>query len=403
MKNFKRLLYLLALTVTICGCTKEYDAPTVKSVPVGNVLTIAEVRALHVPGTETHITQDISVFGVVTADETTGNIYKEAYIQDETGALYLRFTTSSGVYIGDSIRVYLKGTKILRYNQMLQVDSVHPDNNIVKVKTQQYRTPELVTISALNANKEFYQGKLVQIDGVFFIDAGQSLTYADGVNKVSISRKIQDVSTNQIDVRTSGYANFANDTLPDGGGTFIGIAGQFNSTMQLIIRNPNELQLNGEKPSIKNFQDQSLTSGGWSVENVSGTINWVTSDLGSTGNFYAKVDNTNAKLVGETWFVSPALDFTNSNSPYATFRSATFAGNSALQVYILTNYSGGNPNSGTLTEVFPTLSSGSWTWTSSGNIDLSSYKQSNVRIAFKYTGYSSSWNTWELDDIIIIP
>src|SRR5690606_10722923 len=211
---------LFSAIVILTGCTKEYDTPTNRTVPVGSVLTIAEVRALHVPGTETRITQDISVFGVVTADETTGNLYKETYIQDETGALYLRFTTSSGVYIGDSIRVNLKGTKILRYNQMLQVDSVHPDNNIVKIKTQQYRTPEVVTITALKANMESYQGKLIQLNSVYFIDGGQTKTYADGINKVAVSRMLEDASSNQIDVRTSGYANFANDTLPAGSGTF---------------------------------------------------------------------------------------------------------------------------------------------------------------------------------------
>lgn len=404
MKNtYSHILLFASVIFLLASCTKEYDKPTVETIPVGNVLTIAEVKALHVPGTETRITQDITVFGVVTADESTGNLYKETYIQDETGALYLRFTTSSGVYIGDSIRVNLNGTKLLRYNQMLQVDSVHPDNNIVKLGTQQYRTPEVVTISTLKANMESFQGKLIQLDSVYFIDGGQTKTYADGINKVAESKLLEDANSNQIDVRTSGYANFANDTLPAGSGTFIGIVGQFNSTLQLLVRKPSELKMTGSKPTLKNFQDQSLTSGGWTIENVSGTLNWTVSDLGSTGNFYGKIDNTNAKLTGETWFISPSQNLTNSTAPFFKFRSATFANNTALQVFVLTNYTGGNPNSGTLTQVFPILSAGSWSWTSSGNIDLSSYLQSNVYIAFKYTGFSSAWNTWELDDITINP
>ncbi|MCL4856215.1 MAG: hypothetical protein KJZ55_02905, partial [Flavobacteriales bacterium] len=208
MKSIQKYsLILFSTIVVLTSCTKEYDTPTNRTIPVGNVLTIAEVRALHVPGTETRITQDITVYGVVTADESTGNLYKETYIQDETGGLYLRFTTNSGVYIGDSIRVNLNKTKLLRYNQMLQVDSVHPDNNVTKIATQQFRTPELVSISTLKANMESYQGKLVQLDGVFFIEGGLTKTYADGVNKESVSRILQDAGSNQIDVRTSGYAN----------------------------------------------------------------------------------------------------------------------------------------------------------------------------------------------------
>ena len=60
-----------------------------KQFPVGTVKTIAEVRAMHVPGETVRITEDLSVYGVVTIDETTGNFYKESYITDATGNLYI--------------------------------------------------------------------------------------------------------------------------------------------------------------------------------------------------------------------------------------------------------------------------------------------------------------------------
>jgi len=404
----KKLIYTIILGIfsimALVSCTKEFDDPTVKTIPTGTVMTIAEVRALHVPGQEVKITQDISVYGVVTADETTGNLYKESYIQDETGALYLRFTSSTGLYVGDSIRVNINGAKILKYNQMLQVDSLHADNSVFKIKTQQYRTPQVVTISDLLANIEGFQGKLIQLDNVRFVERNQSLTYADGVNKVSTSRFLEDLSANQIEVRTSGYANFANDTLPAGSGTFVGISAQYNTGIQLIIRNTNEVDLHGAIPIeiIKNFDDLSLTSGGWTTQYPVVNNTWTVSTF--SGNSYAYITNGSTKKVGESWLISPSFDFSTSSAPQFNFKTATFAANSALKVMISTDYVSGLPATGNWTDITSSFaySTGSWAWISSGNFNLNAYKQANVHIAFKFIGTTASWDTWEIDNVKII-
>jgi hypothetical protein len=404
----KKIIYTIILGVfsimSLVSCTKEFDDPTVKTIPTGSVMTIAEVRALYSPGNTVKITQDISVYGVVTADESTGNLYKESYIQDETGALYLRFTSSTGLYVGDSIRVNINGAKILKYNQMLQVDSLHADNSVFKIKTQQFRTPQVVTISDLLANIEGFQGKLIQLDNVRFVERNQSLTYADGVNKVSTSRFLEDLSANQIEVRTSGYANFANDTLPAGSGTFVGISAQYNTGIQLLIRNTNEVDLYGAIPVeiIKNFDDLSLTSGGWTTQYPVVNNTWTVSTF--SGNSYAYITNGSTKKVGESWLISPSFDFSTSSAPQFNFKTATFAANSALKVMISTDYVSGLPSTGTWADITSSFaySTGSWAWVSSGNFNLNAYKQANVHIAFKFTGTASSWDTWEVDNVKII-
>lgn len=403
MRNLKYITGIFAL-IAITSCTKEFDDPTVKTIPTGTVMTIAEVRALHVPGQEVKITQDISVYGVVTADESTGNLYKESYIQDETGALYLRFTSSTGLYVGDSVRININGAKILKYNQMLQVDSLHADNSVFKIKTQQFRTPQIVTISDLLADIEGFQGKLIQLDNVRFVERNQSLTYADGVNKESVSRFLEDLSANQIEVRTSGYANFANDTLPAGNGTFVGISAQYNSGIQLLIRNTNEVDLYGAIPVeiIKNFDDLSLTSGGWTTQYPVVNNTWTVSTF--SGNSYAYITNGSTKKVGESWLISPSFDFSTSSAPQFNFKTAAYAANTALQVMISTDYVSGLPSTGTWTDITSSFaySTGGWAWVSSGNFNLNAYKQANIHIAFKFNGTASSWDTWEIDNVKII-
>lgn len=415
----KKLIYTIILGIfsimALVSCTKEFDDPTVKTIPTGTVMTIAEVRALHVPGQEVKITQDISVYGVVTADETTGNLYKESYIQDETGALYLRFTSSTGLYVGDSIRVNINGAKILKYNQMLQVDSLHADNSVFKIKTQQFRTPQVVTISNLLANIEGYQGKLIQLDNVRFVARNQSLTYADGVNKVSTSRFLEDLSGNQIEVRTSGYANFANDTLPAGSGTFVGISAQYNSGIQLLIRNTNEVDLLGPMPIeiIKNFNDSSLTSGGWQTQLLAGP-SYTAWGIFSSTNSAAKISCYNSSTtmgeVSDAWLISPVLDLSQSSSPFFNFRNVVRYGTSpALEILVSTNYDGiSSPTTATWSNltsqaIWDTNTSTWSSWTSSGDLSLTPYKSSTTYIAFRHQGQNiSGVPTWEIDDIKII-
>lgn len=406
----KKTLYItglmLTLTTLFTSCDKEFDTPPTKSIAVGNTITIAQARALYVPGVTTRITDDLSVYGVVTADETTGNLYKESYIQDETGALYLRFNSASGLYIGDSVRVNLNGAIVLKYNQMLQFDSLDADNNVIKIETQQYRTPELVSFADLLNDIEGYQGKLIQLNDVRFVERGLGLSFADGTNQVDGSRFLEDdVSSVPLEVRTSGYSNFANDTLPAGSGSFIGICGQYNSDIQLLIRNPNELTLTGPLPDVvvKNFEDASVTSGGWTTQMVVGVDNWV---IGTIGGSYVQIQNFNGtnNVASEAWLISPTIDFSASTLPTLQFSNAWKYTGAALQLMISTNYDGVSaPSSAIWTDITSsaTWSAGNFVWASSGLVDLSGYLQPSVHLAYKYTGTNSSGSTWEIDDIKI--
>jgi hypothetical protein len=72
------------------------------------------------------------------------------------------------------------------------------------------------------------------------------------------------------------------------------------------------------------------------------------------------------------WLISSGINLTGYTNVTLTFETAkNYTGND-LKVKISTNYSG-NPTTATWTDLQATLSSGSWAWTPSGNIDLSQY------------------------------
>ena len=61
------------------------------------------------------------------------------------------------------------------------------------------------------------------------------------------TRTLEDCGGAQVLVRTSGYADFAGTSVPDGKGSFVAVVSQFQSDMQLYIRDINEVQLNGPR------------------------------------------------------------------------------------------------------------------------------------------------------------
>ncbi|MBK7945331.1 MAG: choice-of-anchor J domain-containing protein [Flavobacteriales bacterium] len=393
-----------AAALFLVACEKPIDSPPRRSLPVGAVLTVAELRALYTTD-PVYFDSAKSVYAVVTADEESGNLYKNVYVQDHTGGIVLRLVNSGGLYQGDSIRIYLPGTKLNSYQGLMQLDSVDVDNNVVKQAVGIVKQPELITVAQVTPAM---QGKLVRLEGVEFLASDIGGTYANAITQQTMNRTLSDCAANVL-VRTSGYANFAGQQLPTGNGSFVGVVGQFNSEMQLFIRNINEVQLNGPRCSgvlpimQKTFNDGSVTSGGWTTW-TDNNIPWTTNTVGSSdGTAYGQCRNfiNSANVPGEAWLISPAVELSSATNPGLSFITACNYNGAQLQVLVSTDYSSGAPSTGTWTALSPALSSGSWAWVQSGVLSLTNHLTSNVRIGFKYTGSSSDGKTWELDNIRI--
>jgi len=409
MSNFKTILFIITvLSATTLGCKKEYDSPPENTIPTGSIINISELRGLY-QGTSIKFVGDTSVYGVVTADESSGNLYKEFYFADGSGAINVRILSSGGIYQGDSIRINIKGGLLSMYNNMLQLDSIDVDQNIIKQATNVAFNPTTTTIDMLNPA---FQGHLVRLENVEFSSADLGSTYADATNQVSANKTLVDCNGNSILLRTSGYANFADNAISSDNGSIIAIVGVYNSDLQLYIRDINEVAFSDPRCSagpvnailVKNFDDGSVTSGGWTNYNVSGAINWETSTAGGAPEPFGNISNYNGSGNDpcETWLISPAVDLSGATNPSLTFENAYSYIGDPLELYISTNYDGSSdPSTATWTQLSFTLSTGFFSWVSSGAIDLSTHQGSATYIGFKYIGGSTDGSTWELDDIII--
>ena len=428
---FKTVLLLGITALFLNSCVKQPpEAPPESTIPFNpdKVLTIQQIKQIYIDSTGAYtFTDTISLFAVVTADESSGNIYKSAYVQDETGAIQLNFINSGGIYVGDSIRVLLLGSTIDQYHDLNQVQNLNVANNIYKIKTSVIIEPELTTISEIKSNRAYWESRLIKLDSVQFTNEMLGSYFADTVNLITEDRDLEDCNGNSLIVRTSAYANFAGKLLPEGNGSIIAIETIYASGSsikdQLIVRNYNEIHLTGprcgsgggsviepveevneEFSTVEDYTDVSLQ--GWTNIAVEGNRKW----QGKTYNNgkYAQASGYNSNLdVMETWLITPPV-INTSGDKILTFKGGIaywehLSGNEPMTVLASTDYDGSNFETATWTELSPALpnaSSANYSWVESGDVSLADFA-GNVAIAFKYTGSGTESTSFQVDDVII--
>lgn len=417
--TIKNLAIIILAAFSLSACIHEnFEKPEIKPIPVGDMLTLTQVRQIYTDSVASGIypqgykfTKDYTVLCTCTMDDKSGNIYKTAYVQDEDGAaMNLHLLSAGGIYQGDKIHLHLKGLILDDYEKMLQLDSVHVDNNITKLSTQIEVEPKLLTISQVQSGQ--YQGQLVRIEDVEFEENALGSTWADAINLQTTNHMIQDCNGLQLIVRTSGYASFASEKVPTGKGSIVGIVGQFKDDFQFTVRSLNEVNMTGYRCGTavveQNFDavenNQVLNLDNWKNIAVNGSVLWFgqnTSTLTA-----AKFTPSNTDANQETWLISPEIQVPDGESTSLSFR--TNGGNDLggeLTVWISTDYNGSNdPSTATWTQINATIvdppASGLGTWTDSGLQSLEAYTES-YHIAFKYVGTNSEKTLYYLDDFLV--
>ena len=399
MKTFKSSLILFAmLGVLFTSCKKDYPLPPIQDLPVGKVYTIGEILAME---SGTVFNEDASVYGIVTADEVSGNLYKAAFMQDRaTGdAVELYMDAVSGLRIGDSIRVYLKGVTYGLYNNLPQLSGFEPDGHIVILANNKPIPPTVTTIANINAGKHL--AGLVKLENVRFTEQN---TFAEP--NTYGNRTLADPTdySQTVIVRTSNYANFANDSLPQGMGSLVAIASVYGSTWQLMIRSARELEFSGHNPGsggLPYYQDFASSFGTYSTYNVFGNQEWM-------------IDYNTAKMTGyenstnyanEDWLISApfSLEGISEASMTVTYIARYFDNlDSDITVQVSEDYASGDPNHANWTHVPVSWVSGSnWSDFATTTLDLTQFVGKKICVAIKYLSTDQKAGTIEVQSILI--
>ena len=146
-------------------------------------------------------------------------------------------------------------------------------------------------------------------------------------------------------------------------------------------------------------QDWEGEMNGWTFVDVEGEMNWTVAQYSGNHYAYANGYNHGANI---DWCISPAFNLDAISNPVLSFRTAKNYNGPDLEVFFSNDYDGEHPAAATWTALTCALSSGSWTWTESGDISLGDFSGSNCHIGFKYTSEESSAAGWEVDDIMLV-
>ena len=401
MKNriFNAFLLLAMVGLMFTSCKKEIHEPPIQDLPIGTVYTIDEILAME---SGTVFTEDASVYGIITADEQSGNLYKVAFMQDRaTGAaIELYLNAVSGVRIGDSIRIYLKDVTFSMYNNLPQLTNFEADGHIIILANNKPIEPQLTTIANINAGRHL--AGLVRLENVKFTEEN---TFAEPTTYGNRTLADPTDYSQTVIVRTSNYANFAYDSLPQGTGNLVAIASVYGSTWQLYIRSIRELEFDGYTPGgdadLPYYQDFTSSFGTYTTYDVAGPQSWEIDY--NTAKMTGFVNNTNN--ANEDWLISKRFSLENVSEASMTMTYIARYFNdldSDITVQVSSDYTSGDPNQATWTQVPASWTSGSnWTDFASTTLDLSQFVGQKVTVAVKYVSTDEKAGTIEVQSILI--
>ncbi|HWY37285.1 MAG TPA: DUF5689 domain-containing protein [Bacteroidia bacterium] len=386
---------LVAGAALLFSCKKNLAEPSHMSLAVGPSVTIQDLRNMYA-NQNIKFTSNSLLHAVVTMDESSGNIYKQVYIRDNSGtsatggygAISVHFLSSSNGYlaVGDSIAINLNGVTLdISGGGSLQLDSILATKHIQKIKTGLNPAPLVVTLPQLNTvvnNLYVFDGHLVQINSAEFITQNVGQSYAIGQNPpaapISYNRYLNDCIGNTMITYNSGYANFAYSTanpitIPNASGSVVAISNVYN-TMQLTLRSYPEINLFASYCPVvydtitTNFSCAALESkktvmfAGWTNTDIRGNLRWTGLQYGNPPMYKYSPSASNYKSndsINDMWWISPPIvDHGGGAKKYMDFTTAlqygTGTSKRCLSVLVSGTYNGvGNPAQFSWTDITP--------------------------------------------------
>lgn len=231
------------------------NGQTTRPVPQTNT-TIAELK-LKCKQNVQQIADNVVISGVVNATDRSGNIYKSLFLEDRSGAIEFKIDKTNlddEFPVGTNLTINCQGLHLGKYGGVVQLGGLYqgklgrlPENELWKhtFVTNQTLDVQIVKLNSLNELNDKHIGRIVTINNLQFIESDLGKPYAE--RDATTNRTLTDAHEKTIVVRTSNYASFANNPLPQGSGSITAVLGKFNKDYQLQIRDLSEVNLNNPR------------------------------------------------------------------------------------------------------------------------------------------------------------
>ena len=286
---------------------------------------IADIRALGASSTK--IEDGTYIKGIVISDQKgLDNLSsnKSIYLQDESAGiqLFCAANVHEDFLRGDEVTVDVSGLIVSEYGQALQIvegtDAEGstigvPVARLAKLSSNNAITAKEITMEQLLSYE--FEGQYVSISSpVQVVDADLEKTFVVGGKATSI--KFTDAEGYTFEVRTSQYAKFKDEQVPQGSGILKGIASRYNSNAQVVFSTAEDwTALTGARFEIETPEAEALTIAEFLAKEEGATfyqLEGVVTNLVNTtyGNF-TLVDAT-----GEVYVYGLKKDATSSNQTF---------------------------------------------------------------------------------------
>ena len=276
MKHIHYYIIIAFVSAIFTGCMdNRWDIPGTDGSEFGNeavaetnLVSIAQLKQKYATviynGSYEQFNELTQIKGVVTGNDVQGNLYSQVAIEDGTGSMIICIA-QGGLYgqmqVGREILIELKGLYIGGYGQQPEIGTPYTNANgrtfvsrmSRAIWQQHYKLLGMKSVSPVDFDKTKLGdanymkencGRLMTIRGVKFQGANGKKVYAADKDKDaanSVNRSLQGISSNQLVVRTSTYADFAKTPLPQGEVDITGIFTRYNNTWQVLIREESDV------------------------------------------------------------------------------------------------------------------------------------------------------------------
>ena len=281
MNYFKNILMLAVCTLLASCMADSFDAPSTTadkvfgnpSLTEKNVISIADLKSTYSSVISNNgmkqITDEIQIKGTVIGNDIEGNIYNEVFIDDGTGA-FIICIAQGGIYgflpVGQEILVDLKDLYIGAYGQQGEIGTPYTSASGSTYVSRMSRflwndhfkligsNPSSVTPEEFDQSRvsnasylESHCGKLMTLKGVELQAADGKATFAPDDGSVPLTancanRNFKGINSNQLVLRTSTFADFASNVMPEGKVNVTGIFTRYRNTWQILMRSINDIE-----------------------------------------------------------------------------------------------------------------------------------------------------------------
>ena len=199
----------------------------------GDYTSLSDIRALAPnDGDKATVDDGVKVKAFVISNREINNLtsLKNAFIQDETAGIQVRFTSNAEFDFGDEVEIDLSGQELSYYDGALQVNNLPNSNVKVLSEGNVINAKEVSVADFMNG---MYDAQYVALPDVQVVEADLGKTFVEGGAHTSIN--VEDITGHSFAIFSSKYTTFGNEQVPQGAGVLRGISTVNKGNMQINL------------------------------------------------------------------------------------------------------------------------------------------------------------------------